>query len=252
MNLERDTAALLTALRLVMKNKGLKYRDVARHLRVSIPTVKRLFSTGEMPLQRLLQITHWLGLTLGELTKIAESHTPGHTKLTQEQEEFFAQNTMMIAYFFALKRGKRTPAQIAERFKLTPHSTRRYLEGLESQRLIRVLSDSKVKVLAERGLEWSDRGPLGRAITQKVVTNFVHHACANIEKSKTLKMRTSGWSLTEREFAELAADVDTLLDKYRRISHPNALASNPKTKYVSTLWLADEWDDPMYEEIKNI
>lgn len=252
MSLDRDTAALLTALRQVMKNRGIRYSDVARHLRVSLPTVKRLFATGEMPLQRLLQIVHWLGLTLGELTTLAESRTSGNTRLSLEQEEFFAQNPMMIAYFFALKGGKQTPAQIAERYKLTPLSTRHYLKGLESQGLIRIISDSKVKLLAERGLEWDDCGPLGRAITQKVVTNFSHHAIKTVGKSKTLQMQTTGWSLTEKEFSELSVDVRALLDKYRRISHLNALSSEGKTKYISTLWLADEWDDPMYNDIRNI
>jgi DNA-binding transcriptional ArsR family regulator len=252
MSPERDTASLLQALKQVMKNQGVTYGDAARHLELSLPTVKRLFISGEMPLSRLLKLTHWLGLSLTELVALAETKPKGNTRLNRGQEEFFAENPMVLAYFYALKGGQVTPAEIAEHYGLTPRSTRFYLRALEEQGLIRLLADDKVKMVAERGLEWDDGGPLGRAVTQKAVGSFVHHAFEAIGKSRSLQMRNCGWRLSEAEFSELKGTVDGLLEKFRHTSHLNALSRNAATRYVNVLWIADEWDYPMYEDIRNI
>jgi predicted XRE-type DNA-binding protein len=47
---------LLVTLKRQIKARGLTYRDVAAALKLSEPSVKRLFSTGNLSLERLVDI----------------------------------------------------------------------------------------------------------------------------------------------------------------------------------------------------
>ena len=61
------SGALLRAIKSALRMRGLTYRDLARLLEVSEPTVKRDLSKGRFSLRRLDQICAALGLTLADL-----------------------------------------------------------------------------------------------------------------------------------------------------------------------------------------
>ena len=63
-----ETQQLLAALKRELRVRHLTYRDVAKALGLSEPSVKRLFSSGRFTLDRLAALTGLLGLTLAELT----------------------------------------------------------------------------------------------------------------------------------------------------------------------------------------
>ena len=52
-------AALVEALKRMLKAKGLTYADVASAIALSEASVKRMFARGDFPLQRLEEICHF-------------------------------------------------------------------------------------------------------------------------------------------------------------------------------------------------
>ena len=57
---------LIATIKRQLKSKGLTYRDVARALQLSEPSVKRLFSSERFTVDRLAQISHLLEFTLAD------------------------------------------------------------------------------------------------------------------------------------------------------------------------------------------
>ena len=80
---ERDR--LLRALKQVLRQRGMRYADLAGRLGVSEPTVKRMFSTGRMDLERLDRICGLLDIDHFELARLARGARAGPRQLEPAQ-----------------------------------------------------------------------------------------------------------------------------------------------------------------------
>src|ERR1035438_2925863 len=81
-----ETSQLISTIKQQLKSQGLTYRDVASALKLSEPSVKRLFASGRFTVDRLVQISNFLGFTLAELSKEAMDGQPRLRTLTEKQE----------------------------------------------------------------------------------------------------------------------------------------------------------------------
>src|SRR5262249_26298627 len=71
-----EVEQLIATIKRQLKAQGLTYRDVAQALALSEASVKRLFASERLNLDRLAQIAALLGFTLAELTQEAAAALP--------------------------------------------------------------------------------------------------------------------------------------------------------------------------------
>ena len=69
-----EIAHVIDTVKRQLKAQGKTYQDVARHLKLSEASVKRLFSSERFTVERLAEISGFLGFTLAEL--LPESFGP--------------------------------------------------------------------------------------------------------------------------------------------------------------------------------
>src|SRR5512140_453215 len=81
-----EAAQLIATIKAQLKKQGLTYRDVASALKLSEPSVKRLFASGRFTIDRLVQVSNLLGYTLAELSREAQAGQPRVGTLTEKQE----------------------------------------------------------------------------------------------------------------------------------------------------------------------
>jgi len=67
-----EQALIVAELKRALREHHLTYTDVARKLELSVPTVKRLFSTGDFSLQRVDGICELMGTSLREILEHAQ------------------------------------------------------------------------------------------------------------------------------------------------------------------------------------
>ncbi|MEK2645129.1 helix-turn-helix domain-containing protein [Bdellovibrio sp. BCCA] len=130
-------------LKSLLRKKKMTYEEVAEELDCSVPTVKRILGPEELSLSRLLEFCEILDVTLSDIEVLTKSDSDKKEEFTEEQQIFLAKNKSFLSYLILLY--NMTPAEIAEKYKLTQRSTDKYLIGLEKQELIRVTSKQKVK-----------------------------------------------------------------------------------------------------------
>jgi DNA-binding CsgD family transcriptional regulator len=154
------------ALKELLKKQGYTYADLAEVWDCSVPTVKRLLGQEELSLSRLLTLLDWLGLSLGELQKLAESEDLARPKYTAKQLEFLAKNAREFSFLMKLYDGM-TPEQIARKYKMSAKVVERTLMQLEKFDLIRVGAGGKIKPSYAKvpGVD----GPLARANMRRVI-----------------------------------------------------------------------------------
>ena len=81
-----EATQLIATIKQHLKSQGKTYRDVAQALKLSEPSVKRLFASGRFTVDRLVQVANLLGYTLAELSREAQAAQPLLSTLTATQE----------------------------------------------------------------------------------------------------------------------------------------------------------------------
>ena len=82
----QQTLAIVEALKRTLKARGITYAQVARSLRLSEPSVKRLFASGHFTLDRLEQVCELAHTTITELVRAAEGTKDELSQLAPDQE----------------------------------------------------------------------------------------------------------------------------------------------------------------------
>src|SRR4051812_9222996 len=94
-----QTLHLFETLKVLLQNKGLTYRDLAKQLGISESSVKRIFSQRDCDISRIAKICEIAGTTLTEVVTAA-----GHVKvpffeLPTAAEEFFEDNLEYFVFY---------------------------------------------------------------------------------------------------------------------------------------------------------
>ena len=160
----------------IVKNKakslGLTQNDLAKRLKVSLPTIKRWYGGGTITLESLHSLVAEVGLTLTEVFSSFENKVCENFQYTEEQEFFFSSNPDYLAYFDNLLRGL-IPAQIQKKFKLTEKKTILYLSKLDKLKLIEWMPKNKIRLLVKGEPIWKADGVLAISQRAKIFQSFI-------------------------------------------------------------------------------
>ena len=162
---------LHSAVKQVLKNRGMTYAQLARGLRISESSVKRLLSRGGLTLERLEQICNLLETDFSELAKRVEKEQVQVQELTLQQETELADDPHLLAVAYHLLNDW-TPARIRKTYAVTDAALTGLLTKLDRLRLIELLPNNRVKVLIGKNLKWRPNGPLRRRYTAQALAEF--------------------------------------------------------------------------------
>ena len=149
---------LIDQLKKQMKAKGITYNQVAKALDISLSTVKRDFALRNLSLSRFLSICEITNTSLKDLSQSIEKTEAKSYTLTDDQEKFFSKNINYWAYFDQLISGK-TPAFLAQKYKISKTQEVKYLKKLDGLKLIEWGPGNRVKLLVE-SVSWNEDGKL--------------------------------------------------------------------------------------------
>jgi len=103
------------ALKKCLRARGMTYAALARELRISEASVKRMFSRSSFTLSRIEEILAALDLDLHEVARMSLASAAGPAQLTLDQETALAKDERLISVFWLVLNGWRYE-QIAESF----------------------------------------------------------------------------------------------------------------------------------------
>lgn len=154
-----QSAALIEALKRELKARGVTYAAVARHLKLSEATVKRMFSRHDFTLKRLEEVCAAAQLDLADLARGLPREQTLLTKLTAEQEkEIVSDLKLFLVAVCALNHV--TYEQIFERYDITPAECIRLLTRLDRLKFIELQPGNRIRLLVSRTFGWLPNGPI--------------------------------------------------------------------------------------------
>jgi transcriptional regulator with XRE-family HTH domain len=123
------------ALKKCLRAHGMTYAALARELRISEASVKRMFSRGSFTLSRIEEILAALDLDLHEVARMSLASGAGPAELTLDQETALAKDERLISVFWLVLNGWRYE-QIAEAFSISRSELTLAFARLDRLRLI--------------------------------------------------------------------------------------------------------------------
>ena len=166
-----QTAALIDALKRVLRAKGVTYAKLAKGLKLSEASVKRIFADRSFTLERLDRICELVGIEISDLAKMVTHDTGTPERLSSEQEkELVSDPKLLLVAVHALNHW--SLEEIIETYALSKAECIRLLARLDRLQIIDLLPNDKIRVRVARNFAWLPDGPIQQYFHAQVQNDF--------------------------------------------------------------------------------
>ncbi len=209
----------MAALKAALKQRGYRYTDVARELRLSESSVKRLFAGGSLSVKRLQMICDWAGIDWSELGELLERSRRDVQQLDEEQEAILVRDTKLLMVAFLLL-NHWTFEEIVREYDITELEGVRLLAKLDRLKIIDLLPENRVRMRLARNFTWRRNGPIQRFFERQIQSQFFK---SRFDGPGELRMVLNGMlsstsvELLQRRLNRFAAEFENLVREDRKL-----------------------------------
>ncbi len=226
-----EIASLISTTKKLLRSQGLTYRDVAKALKLSEPSVKRMFASRRFSLDRLAQVGELLGFTLAELTQKAAVGSEQIRTLSPDQEALLVSDvTLLLTAVCALNHW--TMPDIVAAYKLTEAECLRQLLQLDRLRLIELLPGNRIRLRVARDFEWLSDGPIRNFFRTQGQDNFLDSSFT--EQGESLAFVHG--MFTDSAFSQLQPELQRIRKRFSEL-HEESLSAPLSQKQGSSMLL---------------
>jgi uncharacterized coiled-coil protein SlyX len=221
------------------------YRDVALALKISEPSIKRMFASGRFTIDRLVQISNLLGFTLAELSKEAQAAQPSLRTLTEKQErELVSETKLLVVAVCALNHW--TLDEIISYYRLTKAECIKYLLRLDSLQLINLLPGNRIRISVARDFDWLPFGPIQQYFRNKGQSDFLAGQFSQIEDANVF---THGM-FTDQALAQMQSELQRLRQRFAELHEQSLTAPLSKRRGFGLLYAMRQWEPLEFVQLR--
>jgi transcriptional regulator with XRE-family HTH domain len=222
---------ILKLMKKLLKSRGLTYQDVAKALALSEPSVKRLFTSEKLSLGRLAVVCDLLGVSIGELSRLAErEYEESPQTMTSQQEEHLIADSKLFTFFYLLISGWQ-PKEIRQHYVISVQESTKFLLALDKLGIIELHPKERVKFLVSRDLDWLRDGPIRRQYELSAREDFLSHGFDN----KHDRLKYKAWEISESTMNFMCRKIDKFLKEMDSAASVDDDLSKEQTKSYAFL-----------------
>lgn len=256
----RDTQLLVNTIKRVMRNQGFQYEDLAKVLDLSLPSVKRIMSQGDLTFERLERIAAWLGLGVFQLLSLAQQGGAQWYEFTEVQDRFFASHPECFYFFIMIVVGKPVD-ELMKKYNLSREQVEKMFRKMENVDLVKISPSGQARVVSRGPYNWRKGGAMEKKFFASFVSGIEQHFARAItgfddprDRRTDFFFRPYEYYLSEESFAELTADMRQLFIKYRsRVAFEAATVPHDQLVPVSGIMAVaqfNSWEEVLLENKK--
>lgn len=240
-----ESVQLIATIKKQLKSQGITYRDVARALKLSEPSIKRLFVSGRFTIDRLVQISNLLGYTLAELSKEAQAAQPRLNTLTEKQErEVVSDPKLLVIAVCALNHW--TLEEIVATYRFSHAECIKYLLRLDKLRIIDLLPGNRIRINVSRDFDWLPLGPIRQYFQKHGLGEFLKSGFAGEDETMAF---VSGM-FTEQAQAQIMDELRRLRQRFAELHEQSLSAPLSKRSGVSLLLALRKWEPADFAKLR--
>ncbi len=215
MNNHEKYLVLIESLKALVRAKGWTYKRLAQKMKLSEPTVKRIFQGIPCNIDKITKICDLLGVSFTDLIQLSSDKGPEKFYLTRDQDDFFAENLDYYAFFYVLYyQTEGSLKELQKKWGISEDDSFRYLRKLEKMGLLELLPGNEYKFKVSGQLNVIDDGAVIN--TDFVADEFVAFTrkVADHRLQKEYLFRLAGLQLSHSTYNQFIAEIKVLTEKY--------------------------------------
>ena len=240
-----EIVQLVATIKRELKAQGLTYKDVARALKVSEASVKRVFASGRFTVARLAQVSQLLGLTLAELLQESASSLPPLDILTREQEaQLVADEKLLLVAVCSMNHWSLD--DIISIYNIPRLEVIKKLRILDRLGLIELLPGDRIRRRAKRDFDWIPDGPIRSFFAKQGLNDFL----AGPFNRSTESLDFANAMLTRAAQAELKLELRRLRSKLVTLHEQSIPAPLVEKDGIGLLLAIRQWEPPAFRRMR--
>jgi transcriptional regulator with XRE-family HTH domain len=165
-----NTKTLVANLKARMRADGVSYRELAKRLGLSEPTIKRDLSRGMFSLPRLDQMCAELNISIADLLQPGATRSL-LTEFSADQEAALVANPKLLLVTYLVVNDWKFN-EIITTFQITDNELIDLALKLEKLRILEFTKPNRLRKLTARNFSWRKDGPVHAYFLQKVAPEF--------------------------------------------------------------------------------
>jgi transcriptional regulator with XRE-family HTH domain len=239
-----QTAALVEALKHALRAKGITYARVARDLRLSETSVKRMFSKRDFTLKRLDQICELAGIDLAELGRLMLQEKSQVSRLTTEQEKEIVSDKKLLLALCAMNHW--TLEQIVGTYDISQAECIRCLAHLDRLGVIDLQFGNRIRLLISPTFSLIPGGPLQQFFKTHVQNEYLD---SSFDTPGELMLFVSG-SLCAASNAAVVARLRRLANEFTELNRADAQLPLSERQGTSLLVAIRPWEPDAFRALR--
>lgn len=240
-----QVAALLGVVKKNLKARNLTYQDVANALELSEPSIKRMFSDGNISLTRLDQVCTLMDMDIADVVKALESEIRQTTEISIEHEEALCADPKLLVCAFLVTNGWKFN-EILSHYNYTPHELVQHLATLDKLKIIELMPRNRIKLLISARFTWNKNGPIQRFFEKYLVNDFL-----NDKFDQPLEMNEFLVAmLSEESMKKIRDNMEKMVIHFRDQNQQNINHPFEDKKIVSVQLAIRSWKPSMFNAMR--
>lgn len=240
-----EIGQLVRTLKKRLKIHGVTYRELALALGLSEPSVKRMFATRRFTLDRLVEISNFLGFTLAELAQEAAlTENLVHTLSEAQEAELVSDRKLLLVAICSLNHW--SVQDIVATYRLSEAECVQRLAQLDRLRLIVLLPGNRIRLNVARDFDWRVRGPIRRFFRENGLNDFLGSDFALDDET----MAFSHAMLTEAAIGKVLVELRKLRQRFAELHEESLGTPLAKRRGVGMLLAMREWEIAAFGELR--
>jgi transcriptional regulator with XRE-family HTH domain len=226
---------LFHALKRILKEKKISYRELAKRVSFSEGTIKNIFHFNDASVQRICEISEAIGVPFPDLVAAAYAQNTREFSFTEAQEAFFATHPEHYNFFREIFFRHKTPEEVGDEHTLSRKSVNRYVKELEEEGLLERLVEGKIHFNYSGRLKWRNGGPwmqkYFRNYSQKITDEILAHPDS---QDHFCSFSFASLSRANRDLFYL--EIEEVAEKYKDVSYKEHLVGG-KGETLPVTWM---------------
>lgn len=237
--------ALLNIVKKSLKARNLTYLDVANDLELSEPSIKRMFSDGNISLARLDQICTLMDMSISDVVKILENEIQQTTEISIEHEKILTNDPKLLVCAFLVTNGWKYN-EIIQHYEYSPTELIQHLATLDKLRLIELLPKNKIKLLVSSRFNWNKNGPIQSFFEKKLVQDFLNDDFDQPQEFNEFLIAM----LSDDSSQKIRDNLEKVAVYFRDQNQQNVHQPIEKRKIISVQIAMRSWKPKMFDSLR--
>lgn len=232
------------ALKMHLKARGMTYADVAKALKISEATVKRIFALKNCTLERLDEICQLVQVDLAELARGMPRESRLINRLTREQEEELMSDPALLLVAVSALHQMRVE-EIMATYQLDEAQCVRALLRLEKIGILELHENNRIRLRIARTFSWIPEGPIMRYVKSQLPDFFAHPFDRPGQLMHMISIR-----LSRAAQVALLQQLEQIAREYSEQHNADARLPLDQRQPVSVLLAVRPWEPELFKSLR--